>query len=70
MRMNPLRASQVLEGWGEPVTDPMEVIEASRWIRDHGPRGMLSGNGTRDADDLANLADRDMQAALDHVEQR
>lgn len=46
----------IWDGFEEPI-DREQVIEAARFIRDHGPRGILMGNGTRDAIALANAAD-------------
>jgi hypothetical protein len=66
MKMDTYNAVGILDGFVEPESAE-DVIAAARFIRDHGPRGVLAGNGTRDAIALADLADRDEDAALDHV---
>lgn len=54
--MNAYLAIGILDGFEECV-DQEEYIAACRYIRDHGPRGVLCGNGTRDAIEIANRAD-------------
>lgn len=55
--MNSYRAVEILDGFGEPCESREEYIEACRWIRDNGPRGLLCGNGTRDAIAIADAYD-------------
>lgn len=54
--MDAYRAIGIFDGFEEPK-NAAEVIEAARFIRDKGPRGVLCGNGTQKAIDLANRAD-------------
>lgn len=54
--MDAYLAIGILDGF-EPCEDAAQYLAACRYIRDHGPRGVLCGNGTRDAIALADMAD-------------
>lgn len=64
--MNEYLAIGILDGF-EACEGPDQYIEACRFIRDHGPRGVLCGSGMRNAIELANLADQGYDAAIDAI---
>lgn len=68
IKMDAYNAVAVLDGFADDVT-AADVLAASRYIRDHGPRGILTGNGTTRAIALADYADKHGDAeALDVLE--
>lgn len=67
--MGAYSAIAILDGFYTDPLTPALILAASRWIRDHGLRGVLAGSGTTCAIQLADYADKHGDdAALERIE--